>query len=103
MLNDIFTLDRLGAFGWLSPPSEKTVVSNVGLHDARAALLWVQQYISKFGGHPGDVTVFGESAGGGVIMHTISAYGGEMDPPPFQKVNNRIACNLALSPKSSTL
>lgn len=66
---------------------------NVGLHDARAALNWVQQYISKFGGNAGDVTVFGDSAGGGIIMHTITAYGGAKDPPPFQKVHFRKFCD----------
>lgn len=86
MLINILLLVRLGAFGWLSPPDEKAIVPNVGLYDARAALLWVQEHISKFGGNAADVTVFGESAGGGVVMHTITAYGGEMDPPPFQKV-----------------
>lgn len=86
MLINILTLVRLGAFGWLSPPSEKAIVPNVGLYDARAALRWVQENIAKFGGNATDVTVFGESAGGGLIMHTITAYGGEMDPPLFQKV-----------------
>lgn len=86
----LFVLDRLGAFGWASPPSEESVIPNVGLHDAKLALQWVQQYINKFGGNADDVTVLGESAGGGVIMHTITAYGGASDPPPFQKVRRYI-------------
>ena len=79
---------RLGAFGWASPPSEKTVDPNVGLHDVRGALQWTQQYIHKFGGNASDVTVLGESAGGGIIMHSITAYGGDRDPPLFHKVGN---------------
>jgi para-nitrobenzyl esterase len=61
---------RLGPFGWFYHPSiqnnqndlDKT--SNFGTLDIIAALEWVQQNISKFGGNPNNVTIFGESAGG---------------------------------------
>jgi para-nitrobenzyl esterase len=37
---------------------------NVGLLDVIAALRWVREHVSAFGGDPGNVTVFGESGGG---------------------------------------
>ncbi|KAF2278473.1 carboxylesterase family protein-like protein [Westerdykella ornata] len=76
---------RLGAMGFSSGPSFQAEggVSNVGLHDQRFALEWIQKYIHLFGGDPRRVTVFGESAGGGSIMHQITAYGGSKGPVPF--------------------
>ncbi|KAK5172923.1 uncharacterized protein LTR77_003045 [Saxophila tyrrhenica] len=77
---------RLGAFGWLSGPSlQADGTANAGLHDQRFALEWIQKNIKKFGGDPSRVTVFGESAGGGSIMHQMTAYGGRK-PVPFNQV-----------------
>ena len=61
---------RLGPFGWFYHPSIQGFqdgldrTSNFGTLDLIAALKWVKKNISKFGGDPNNVTIFGESAGG---------------------------------------
>jgi para-nitrobenzyl esterase len=60
---------RLGALGFLAHPeltaeSENNASGNYGLLDQIAGLKWVQHNIEAFGGDPGNVTIFGESAGG---------------------------------------
>lgn len=57
---------RLGPLGFVSHPelTREGCRGNQGLLDTVAALQWVQRNIGAFGGNPGNVTVFGESAGG---------------------------------------
>jgi para-nitrobenzyl esterase len=62
---------RLGPFGFLAHPelsSESGHGSGTyGMLDMIAGLKWVKENISKFGGDPTKVTIFGHSAGGGAV------------------------------------
>jgi para-nitrobenzyl esterase len=68
---------RLGPLGYLAHPSlsaenEQSISGNYGFLDQLAALHWVQRNIRNFGGDPGNVTIFGESAGG-TSVHALVA------------------------------
>jgi para-nitrobenzyl esterase len=62
---------RLNVFGYLylgEIGGEKFADSgNVGMLDIVLALEWVRDNIAHFGGDPGNVTIFGESGGGGKV------------------------------------
>lgn len=61
---------RLNVFGFLdlSDFGEKYANSqNAGIADLVAALMWVKENILQFGGDPENVTIFGQSGGGGKV------------------------------------
>ncbi|BBY17423.1 carboxylic ester hydrolase [Mycolicibacterium litorale] len=57
---------RLGIFGYLNLHDRDT--ENLGLRDQICALQWVRDNIAAFGGDPGRVTVFGQSAGADSVL-----------------------------------
>lgn len=68
---------RLGVFGFgdfsaFSTPDD-TFDTNVALLDMIAALEWVRDNVAAFGGDPDNVTLFGESAGGGCVTTLMTA------------------------------
>ncbi len=69
---------RLGLMGFLAHPelsaeSADGVSGNYGLMDQIAALEWVRDNAAAFGGDPGNVTIFGESAGGAAVMNLLTS------------------------------
>lgn len=70
---------RLGVLGWFNHPalweadeaSPQERSGNFGTLDIVAALRWVRDHIAVFGGDPGCVTIFGESAGGQNVLQML--------------------------------
>ncbi|KAM7206673.1 carboxylesterase [Rhypophila sp. PSN 637] len=66
---------RTNAFGFLAgkqimddyPFSD----TNVGLLDQRAAIRWAKKYAAQFGGDPEDISIWGQSAGGGSVLAQV--------------------------------
>ncbi|XP_059514382.1 bile salt-activated lipase-like isoform X2 [Myotis daubentonii] len=65
---------RLGALGFLST-GDANLPGNYGLWDQHMAIAWVKRNIAAFGGDPGNITIFGQSAGGAsVSLQVLSPY-----------------------------
>ena len=67
---------RLGRFGFFAHPAlmaeaGSEPAGNWGLMDQVAALRWVSRNISTFGGDPGRITLFGQSAGGASVAQLM--------------------------------
>jgi para-nitrobenzyl esterase len=78
---------RLGPFGWFrhaalraGAKSDAERSGNFGTLDTIRALEWVRENIAAFGGDPGNVTIFGESAGGRNVVTSCSLSPGTLPP-----------------------
>lgn len=68
--NDVVVIThnhRLNVFGYFNVEETFAGSANAGMLDIVALLEWVRDNVSGFGGDPGNVTVFGQSGGGGKI------------------------------------
>ena len=72
--HDVVTLTlnhRVNSFGFLYLAdvggAKYANTGNAGMLDILMALEWVRDNIAKFGGDPGNVTIFGQSGGGGKV------------------------------------
>ncbi|KAJ7624940.1 Alpha/Beta hydrolase protein [Roridomyces roridus] len=76
---------RLGIFGFLAGAAvREDGTLNAGLRDQEFAMRWVQKHITKFGGDPAKVTIWGQSAGAGSVFQHIVANGGKTQPQLFR-------------------
>ncbi|MEE8399374.1 MAG: carboxylesterase family protein, partial [Desulfobacterales bacterium] len=67
---------RLGPFGFLNLASqgdEFAGSASNGIRDQILSLTWVRDNIADYGGDPGNVTIFGESAGGTAVLSILAA------------------------------
>jgi carboxylesterase type B len=74
----VYSNYRTNVFGFLSGKSivrHKDTDLNTGLLDQRAALEWIQTNIHAFGGDKRNVTIWGQSAGGGSVVAQAIATG----------------------------
>jgi len=69
-----YRLGRLGFFAFPALSKEKPTEfkGNYAYMDQMAALQWIQKNIAAFGGDPGNVTIFGESAGGVSVQSLLT-------------------------------
>ena len=69
---------RVGILGFLAHPelsaeSPHHASGNYGFLDQVAALDWIQRNIARFGGNPDNVTITGQSAGGGSVLALVAS------------------------------
>lgn len=68
---------RLGALGFLAHPEltkeNPDTPSNFGMLDQQAGLKWVTRNIKAFGGDPKNITIMGQSAGGGSVFNHLTS------------------------------
>lgn len=83
---------RVGIFGFLAykDSTGEEVKGNFALQDQIAALKWIQENISKFGGDPSNVTIMGQSAGSTNVQNLIMspAAAGLFNKAMFLSFNN---------------
>uniref|UniRef100_A0A8C7WUX6 Carboxylic ester hydrolase n=1 Tax=Oryzias sinensis TaxID=183150 RepID=A0A8C7WUX6_9TELE len=83
---------RVGTLGFLSTGDDR-LPGNYGLWDQHAAISWIRRNIAAFGGHPDNLTIFGQSAGAASVSYQMIS--------PYSKGLFRRAisqCGVALSP-----
>jgi para-nitrobenzyl esterase len=78
---------RLNVFGFLTHPeiikkSPDGFIANWGWLDQKAGIDWVHRNITNFGGDPDNITIFGQSAGGGSVLTHLNS---PMAEGAFQK------------------
>lgn len=68
---------RLGALGFLAHPDlteqQPDAPTNFGCLDQQAGLKWVIRNIAAFGGDPDNITIAGQSAGGGSVLTQLAS------------------------------
>ena len=68
---------RLGAFGFFCHPEitaeAPDAPGNFGYLDQRYGTMWVKRNIAAFGGDPNNITIGGQSAGGGSVMAQVAS------------------------------
>jgi para-nitrobenzyl esterase len=90
---------RLGVFGYMAHP-ELTAASgyggsgNYGQMDLIKALEWVHNNIAAFGGDPANVTIFGQSGGGGKAISLMAS-------PLATDLFHKVICQSGMAPEDS--